>query len=111
LGQGDRRQVLFDLTGLGGTKSTDMLLVLAPSAVGRLNRAIALRQLEGPEAALAELDLVATDLTDYHIFTPLGAELVSAVGRPRAAQAARLRARELTQNRAERSLLERRLFQ
>ncbi|MEV5896702.1 DUF6596 domain-containing protein [Nonomuraea fuscirosea] len=34
----------------------DMLLYLTPSPVTRLHRAIALRHVQGPEAALAELD-------------------------------------------------------
>lgn len=89
----------------------DMLLTLAPSAVVRLNRAIAVWQADGPEAAVRDLDLIATELDGYHIFHATRGELLAEVGRREQARAARLRALELTQNRAERSLLERRLFQ
>jgi RNA polymerase sigma factor (sigma-70 family) len=89
----------------------DMLLILAPSAVVRLNRAIAVWQVDGPEAALRDLDLIASELDGYHIFHATRGELLSAVGRREHARAARLRALDLTHNRAERSLLERRLFQ
>ena len=88
----------------------DMLLVVAPTAVARLNRAIAVRQIDGPEAALRELDPVASELDGYHIFHAARGELLSDLGRLEHARAARLRALELTSNRAERSLLERRLF-
>ena len=40
----------------------DMLITLAPSAVVRLNRAIAVWQIDGPEAALRDLDLIAPEL-------------------------------------------------
>lgn len=88
----------------------DMLLTVSPSAVVRLNRAIAVWQLDGPEAALRDLDQIATELADYHIFHAARGELLSEVGSLDQARAARLRALDLTQNRAERSLLERRLF-
>jgi RNA polymerase sigma factor (sigma-70 family) len=89
----------------------DMLLVIAPSAVVRLNRAIALRQIDGPEAALRDLDLIASELDGYHIFHATRGELLNEMGRLEHARAARLRALDLTSNRAERSLLARRLFQ
>ena len=89
----------------------DMLLILAPSAVGRLNRAIAVWQLDGPEAALRALDQDAPALDGYHIFHATRGELLSELGRQDLARASRLRALELTCNQAERALLERRLFQ
>lgn len=89
----------------------DMLLALAPSPVVRLNRAIALWHVDGPQAALRDLDLVATELDSYHIFHAARGRILNEVGRREEARAAQLRAYRLTHNRAERSLLQRRLFQ
>ena len=87
----------------------DMLLGLAPSAVARLNRAIALRMVRGPEAALAEVDRLARELDGYYLFHATRGELLSELGSREQARAAQLRALELTDNVAERSLLARRL--
>jgi RNA polymerase sigma-70 factor (ECF subfamily) len=87
----------------------DMLLRLDPSPVVRLNRAGALRWVAGPEAALAEVDALAADLDGYHLLHATRAELLRELGRREAARAAELRALDLTANRAERALLERRL--
>src|SRR5215469_709901 len=46
----------------------DLLLQIAPSPVVRLNRAVALRQVAGPDAALAEVEPLARDLDGYHLF-------------------------------------------
>jgi RNA polymerase sigma-70 factor (ECF subfamily) len=87
----------------------DMLLHLAPSPVVRLHRAIALRYVTGPAAALAELDTLAGDLNDYHLFHATRAELLRALDRPGDARAADERALQLTANPAEQRLLHRRL--
>jgi RNA polymerase sigma-70 factor (ECF subfamily) len=87
-----------------------MLLSVAPSAVGRLNRAIAVWQLDGPAAAIRDLDVVAAELDGYHIYHATRGELLSQLGRLEQAKAECLRALDLTQNRAEQSLLQRRLF-
>jgi RNA polymerase sigma-70 factor (ECF subfamily) len=87
----------------------DLLLRLAPSPVVRLNRAVALRAVAGPEAALAEVDALAAELDGYHLFHATRAELLFELGRREQSRAAELRAIGLTANRAERSLLERRL--
>ena len=71
----------------------DLLLRFNASPVVRLNRAVALRWVGGPEAALAEVEALARELDGYHIFHATRAELLLG----------------LTVNRAERSLLERRL--
>lgn len=76
----------------------------------RLNRAIALRKIEGPRAALRDLEEIAPELERYHLFHATRAELLSEVGRRAQAWAAQRRALDLTDNRAERSLLEQRLF-
>lgn len=88
----------------------DMLLAIAPSPVVRLNRAIAIWKLEGAEAALHELDEIAPVLDGYHLFHAARGELLSEIGRREQARAARLRALDLTDNPAERSLLRQRLF-
>ena len=88
----------------------DMLVALAPSPVVRLNRAIAVWKIEGPEAALHELEEIAPTLDGYHLFHAAQGELLNQVGHREQARAAQLRALELTDNRAERSLLTQRLF-
>jgi RNA polymerase sigma factor (sigma-70 family) len=87
----------------------DLLLQMAPSPVVRLNRAVALRQVAGPDAALAEVELLARDLDGYHLFHAVRGELLLDLGRREQARAAELRALDLTGNQAERSLLQRKL--
>ena len=88
----------------------DMLLTLAPSPIVGLNRAIAMWQVDGAETALRDLDALAADLDGYHLFHAARAEILSALGRREQAHAAQLRALALTDNTAERALLERRLY-
>ena len=87
----------------------DVLLQHDPSPVIRLNHAIALGQVSGPAAALAELDSVAGRLGDYHLFHATRAQLLSELGQPAAARAANERALGLTTNPAERELLRNRI--
>ena len=88
----------------------DMLIAIAPSAVFRLNRAVALRQVRGAEAALSEVEGLAVELDGYHLFHATRAELLAELGLP-GSREAHHRALALTANRAERALLERRLSQ
>ena len=88
----------------------DMLLALAPSPVVKLNRAIAVWKIEGPAAALHDLEDIAPKLDGYHLFHATRGELLSELGRREQARASQLRALDLTDNAAERSLLQRRLF-
>ena len=90
-------------------RSYDVLLGFSDTPVVRLNRAIALWHVEGPAAALAEVDDLADDLGTYHLFHATRGELLRALGRPDDARAADERALELTGNPGERALLERRL--
>jgi RNA polymerase sigma factor (sigma-70 family) len=83
---------------------------LQPSPVVRLNRAIALRHLEGPAAALAEVDGLAAELDGYHLLHATRAELLRALGRLPEARAEDAAALRLTQNPAERELLRERLL-
>jgi len=87
----------------------DFLLCMVPSPVVRLNRAVALRYVAGPEAALAEVEELAGDLAGYHLFHTIRGELLMELGLREQAQASELRALMLTENRAERSLLQQRL--
>jgi RNA polymerase sigma-70 factor (ECF subfamily) len=86
-----------------------LLAASAGSPVVRLNRAIALRQVAGPELALREVDDIAEDLDRYHLLHATRAELLRALGRPDEARDADRRALELTDNPAERALLEERI--
>jgi RNA polymerase sigma factor (sigma-70 family) len=86
----------------------DMLLHLAPSPVTRLHRAIAVRYVAGPRAAMAELDDLAGTLDEYHLYHATRAELLRALGDFDQARAADCRALELTANPAERAVLQQR---
>lgn len=87
----------------------DMLLALAPSPVTRLNRAVALRQVAGPAAALAEVELLASELEGYHLYHSIRGHLLIDLGQRAQARAADLRALTLTRNPAEHALLTQRV--
>ena len=87
----------------------DRLLAFNDSAVVRLNRAIAVSHVAGPERALKEVDALAGDLDRYHLFHATRAELLRELGRNDEARAADRRALALTENPAERALLQERL--
>jgi RNA polymerase sigma-70 factor (ECF subfamily) len=87
----------------------DALLTFTDTPVVRLNRAVALSHFAGPEIALGEVNDLAIALGGYHLFHSTRAELLDRLGEPALAREARLRALELCQNPAERSLLERKL--
>jgi predicted RNA polymerase sigma factor len=89
--------------------SNSTALRFDPSPIVALNRAIALRYLDGPAAALDALDELAAPLNRYHLFHATRAELLRALGRPPEARAADLRAIDLTANPAERALLQERI--
>jgi RNA polymerase sigma factor (sigma-70 family) len=87
----------------------DLLLTHAPSPVVRLNRSVAVLQVAGPTAALGELDGLAAELDGYHLYHAVRGAVLVELGRREQARAAELRALALTANRAEQSLLRRRL--
>jgi predicted RNA polymerase sigma factor len=89
----------------------DLLFQLKPSPVVRLNRAVALRHVMGPEAALEEVNALAGDLENYHLFHAIRGELLLELSKRELARASALRALELTHNRAEQFLLARRLLE
>jgi len=57
----------------------DHLMAIAPSPIVALNRAVAVAELEGPQAALTIVD--ALDLDDYHVFHAVRADLLRRTGR------------------------------
>ena len=79
------------------------------SPVVTMNRAIAIAELRGPEAALAMLDRLELELGDYRYYHSTRADLLRRLGRDAAARAAYARALELTQPGAEQRFLESRL--
>jgi RNA polymerase sigma-70 factor (ECF subfamily) len=87
----------------------DTLLRYGDTPVIRLNRAVALARTAGPDAALGEVNDLAIALSGYHLFHATRAELLDELGEKAPAREARLRALELCQNPAERSLLEKKL--
>ena len=84
----------------------DQLAALDPSPIVRLNRAIAVAELDGPEVALAEVDRLPLD--GYHLFHATRAELLRRLGRSDPARAAYSQAIELAGNTAEQAYLIRR---
>lgn len=87
----------------------DVLARFDPSPVVVLNRAIALRYVAGPAAALATAETLGAALDRYHLFHATRAELLRALGRTEEAREADLRAIALTENPAERVLLRERI--
>jgi RNA polymerase sigma-70 factor (ECF subfamily) len=89
----------------------DRLAAVDPSPVVRLNRAIAVAELDGPEVALAEVDRLAeteTGLTSYHAWHATRADLLRRLGRSGEARVAYDAAIAATDNPAERAFLTRR---
>ncbi len=87
----------------------DRLLLLLPSPVVALNRALALAERDGPGPALAEIEPLASRLDSYHLFHAARGELLRRLGRLEESRRADRRALELTDNPAERRLLSERL--
>jgi RNA polymerase sigma factor (sigma-70 family) len=86
----------------------DALESLAPSAVVRLNRAVALSMARGPEPALAVVDALAPELSGFRPLPAVRAELLERLGRADAAAAEFLAAAALPGNAAEAEALRRR---
>jgi RNA polymerase sigma-70 factor, ECF subfamily len=84
----------------------DQLLVFMPNPLVRLNRAVAVAEVDGPEAGLAAAD--GLDLADYYLFHAIRADLLRRLGRRDEAEAAYDAAIGLAANAAELSFLERR---
>jgi len=84
----------------------DQLLQLAPGPVVALNRAVALAEVAGPDAALGVLD--GLDLGGYYLFHAIRADLLRRLGRGAEAARAYEMALARTQNAAERAFPRRR---
>ncbi|WP_233558766.1 RNA polymerase sigma factor [Micromonospora radicis] len=89
----------------------DTLLVRWPSPVVALNRAVAVSMVDGPEAALAEVDALAPDtrLAGYHYLPAIRAELLDRLDRRAEAAESYRTALALVDNDAERAFLTTRL--
>ena len=87
----------------------DQLLALAPTPVAALNRAVAVAEVEGPQAALGLVD--ALDLDGFHLYHAIRADLLRRQGRNTEAVEAYRAAIERTKNEAEREFLRRRAAQ
>jgi len=81
------------------------LLSLAPGPVVALNRAVAVAEVEGPDAALALVD--GLDLRQYYLFHAVRADLLRRLGRNLEAAAAYDAAIGRSENVAERNFLQR----
>jgi len=82
----------------------DQLLATTPSPVVALNRAVAVAEVEGPEAALALVD--GLDLDSWHLFHAIRADLLRRLGRDGEAALAYDAAIARAQNAAELAFLE-----
>ncbi|HKC18372.1 MAG TPA: RNA polymerase sigma factor, partial [Candidatus Dormibacteraeota bacterium] len=87
----------------------DALLRLTDSPIVRLNRAIALSHVAGPQVALGEVNDLAISLGEYHLLHSTRADLLDRLGEHTLAREALLRAIELCVNPAEIALLRRKL--
>jgi RNA polymerase sigma-70 factor (ECF subfamily) len=84
------------------------LVLIDPSPIVRLNRAVAVAEVDGHGAGLAEIDRLAAVLDGYHAFHAARADLLRRLGRGGESRAAYDRAIGLAGNPAERAYLSRR---
>ena len=87
----------------------DLLEELQPSPIVSLNRAVAVAMAEGPEIGLALIDLLVSELDEYHLLHAARADLLRRMGSRREAAESYERALQLVTNESERRFLERRL--
>jgi RNA polymerase sigma-70 factor (ECF subfamily) len=87
------------------TSSYDQLVRLDPSPIVRLNRAIAVAELDGPEVSLTEIGGLPRQ--GYHAFHATRADLLRRLGRSEESRATYDRAIELAGNTAETAYLRR----
>jgi RNA polymerase sigma-70 factor, ECF subfamily len=86
----------------------DRLIAVDPSPIVRLNRAVAVAELDGPDVALADIDRLGETLDGYHAYHAARADLLRRVGRSDESRMAYDRAIHLAGNPAERAYLIRR---
>ncbi|HKH94025.1 MAG TPA: RNA polymerase subunit sigma-24, partial [Gemmatimonadaceae bacterium] len=84
----------------------DLHVAIAPSPIVALHRAVAVAEVDGPEAGLALVDALALD--DHHLQHAIRADLLRRLGRDTEAAAAYDAAIARADNAAERAFLERR---
>jgi len=84
----------------------NQLLSIAPSPIVALNRAVAVAEVEGPDAALTLID--GLELDGYHLFHAVRADLLRRLGRNAEAARAYEAAIARAENAAEREFLQRR---
>ena len=84
----------------------DQLLAIAPSPIIALHRAVAVAEVDGPTTALALVDDL--DLSQYHVFHAVRADLLRRLGRDAEAAAAYEAAIDRVGNASERDFLRRR---
>jgi RNA polymerase sigma-70 factor (ECF subfamily) len=82
----------------------DQLMVVAPTPVAALNRAVAVAEVQGPEVALGLVDRL--DLGQYYLFHAIRADLLRRLGRDAEAAGAYDEAVGRTENEAERAFLQ-----
>lgn len=87
----------------------NMLLMVQPTPVTRMHRAVAVSYVHGPSSALTELDELAPKLDTYPLFHATQAQLLRELGRDAEAHTADERAAALTTNPAQLDLLQERL--
>jgi RNA polymerase sigma-70 factor, ECF subfamily len=91
----------------------DQLLAFTPTAVVALNRAVAVAEVDGPQAALALTEQLSLDryhaLDRYHVYHAIRADLLRRLGRADEAMAGYRAAIERTDNAAEVAFLRRRI--
>lgn len=85
----------------------DQLLSVAPSPVAAMNRAVAIAEMDGPQAGLHILETL--DLQRFYLFHAIRADLLRRLGRTAAAAQAYLLAIEQSGNAVERRYLQRQL--
>jgi RNA polymerase sigma-70 factor (ECF subfamily) len=85
----------------------NQLLMIAPSPIVAVNRAVAVAEVEGPDAALTLLD--GLDLENYYLFHAVRADMLRRLGRDDEAATAYEAAIARTNNLTEREYMQRRL--
>jgi RNA polymerase sigma-70 factor (ECF subfamily) len=87
----------------------DLLQQVQPTPIVALNRAVAVAMVNGPQAAVALVDALGSDLDSYHLFHAARADLLRRLGAKPEAAKSYARALELATNASERRFLQRRL--
>lgn len=87
----------------------DQLLAMQPTPVVAMNRAVAVAEVDGPQAALTLIDALADDLDRFYLLHAIRADFLRRLGRNEQAAASYRNAISRCENDAEREFLRRRL--